>query len=99
MTRVPGVGQVQISGAGEYAMRFWLRPDTLAKLEITVSDIVNAIQAQNTVNAAGQIGGNPVPPGQQFTYTVRAPGRLASPAEFESIVVRARPDGSVVRVK
>ena len=76
MTRVQGIGQVQISGAGQYAMRFWVRPDTLAKLEITVNDIVNAIQAQNTVNAAGQIGGNPVPPGQQFTYTVRAPGRL-----------------------
>ena len=99
MTRVPGIGQVQISGAGQYAMRFWVRPDTLAKLEITVNDIVSAIQAQNTVNAAGQIGGNPVPAGQQFTYTVRAPGRLASPEEFEKIVVRARPDGSVVRVK
>ena len=99
MTRVQGIGQVQISGAGQYAMRFWVRPDTLAKLEITVNDIVSAIQAQNTVNAAGQIGGNPVPPGQQFTYTVRAPGRLTSPEEFEKIVVRARPDGSVVRVK
>jgi HAE1 family hydrophobic/amphiphilic exporter-1 len=99
MTRVPGIGQVQISGAGQYAMRFWVRPDTLAKLEITVNDIVSAIQAQNTVNAAGQIGGNPVPAGQQFTYTVRAPGRLTSPEEFEKIVVRARPDGSVVRVK
>src|SRR5215470_16044800 len=99
MTRVPGVGQVQISGAGQYAMRFWVRPDTLAKLEITVGDIVNAIQAQNTVNAAGQIGGNPVPPGQQFTYTVRAPGRLDTTDAFGDIVVRARPDGSVVRIK
>ena len=99
MTRVPGIGQVQISGAGQYAMRFWVRPDTLAKLEITVNDIINAIQAQNTVNASGQIGGNPVPSGQQFTYTVRAPGRLTAPADFENIVVRARPDGSIVRVK
>ena len=79
MTRVPGVGQVQISGAGQYAMRFWVRPDTLGKLEVTVNDVINAIQAQNTVNAAGQIGGNPAPPGQQFTYTVRAPGRLETP--------------------
>ena len=99
MTRVPGIGQVQIFGAGPYAMRLWLSPDLLAKLEITVNEVVDAIQAQSTVNAAGQIGGNPVPPGQQFTYTVRAPGRLVSAADFGEIVVRARPDGSVVRVK
>ena len=99
MTRVPGIGQVQIFGAGPYAMRFWVQPDLLAKLEITVNELVSAIQAQSTVNAAGQIGGNPVPPGQQFTYTVRAPGRLVSAADFGEIVVRARPDGSIVRVK
>jgi HAE1 family hydrophobic/amphiphilic exporter-1 len=99
MTRVPGIGQVQISGAGEYAMRFWVRPDTLGKLDVTVNDVINAIQAQNTANAAGQIGANPAPPGQQFTYTVRAPGRLETPRAFEDIVVRARPDGSVVRIK
>src|SRR5215831_15876094 len=99
MTRVPGVGQVQISGAGQYAMRVWVRPDALAKLEITVNDVVGAIQSQNTVNAAGQIGANPAPPGQEFTYTVRAPGRLETPAAFGDIVVRARPDGSVVRIK
>ena len=83
MTRVQGIGQVQISGAGQYAMRIWVRPDTLAKLEITVNDIINAIQAQNTANASGQIGANPAPPGQQFTYTVRAPGRLETPEAFE----------------
>jgi len=99
MTRVPGVGQVQISGAGQYAMRMWVRTDTLAKLSITVNDVINAIQAQNTANASGQIGANPAPPGQQFTYTVRAPGRLETPAAFGDIVVRARPDGSVVRVR
>ena len=64
-----------------------------------MNDIVEAIQAQSTVNAAGQIGANPVPPGQQFTYTVRAPGRLVSTTDFGNIVVRARPDGSIVRVK
>src|SRR5438094_3178757 len=99
MTRVPGVGQVQISGAGQYAMRMWVRPDTLAKLEITVNDVISAIQAQNTENAAGQIGANPAPPGQEFTYTVRAPGRLETADDFGNIVVRARSDGSVVRVK
>ncbi len=99
MTRVPGVGQVQISGAGPYAMRVWLRPDTLANLDITANDVISAIQAQNAANASGQIGGNPAPPGQPFTYTVRAPGRLETPDAFGDIVVRARPDGSVVRIR
>ncbi len=99
MTRVPGVGQVQIFGAGQYAMRFWVRPDTLAKLGITVSEIVDALNQQNTVNPAGQVGAEPVPKGQEFTYTVRAQGRLASKEDFENIVVRANPDGSLVRMK
>jgi len=99
MSRVPGVGQVTIFGAGQYAMRFWVRPDTLASLGVTISDIANAIANQNTVNPAGQIGAAPVPRGQEFTYTVRAQGRLLSPEEFGNIVVRANPDGSIVRMK
>src|SRR4249920_3882614 len=99
MSRVPGVGQVAIFGADKYAMRFWVRPDTLASLGITVSDIVAALNNQNTVNAAGQIGAEPVPPGQEFTYTVRAQGRLLNAEEFGNIVVRANPDGSIVRMK
>ena len=99
MTRVPGIGQVQIFGAGQYAMRFWVRPDQLAKLGITVTEITNAIKAQNTVNPAGQIGMEPVPPGQEFTYTVRAQGRLESEEEFGNIVIRANQDGSMVRLK
>jgi multidrug efflux pump len=99
MSRVPGVGQVSIFGAGQYAMRFWLRPDTLASLGITISDITAALNNQNTVNPAGQIGAEPVPPGQEFTYTVRAQGRLLSAEEFGNIVVRANPDGSIVRMK
>ncbi len=99
MTRVPGIGQVQIFGAGQYAMRFWVDPDTLAKLEITVSEITSAIQDQNTVNPAGQVGGEPVPKGQEFTYTVRAQGRLQTIEDFENVVVRANPDGSIVRMK
>ena len=67
---------MQVFGAGQYAMRFWVKPDQLAKLSITVTDIINAVQAQNTVNPAGQIGGEPTPKGQEFTYTVRAQGRL-----------------------
>jgi len=99
MTRVPGIGQVTIFGAGQYAMRFWVRPDQLAKLGITVTEIMNAIKAQNTVNPAGQIGAEPVPPGQEFTYTVRAQGRLETEEEFANIVIRANPDGSIVRLK
>jgi HAE1 family hydrophobic/amphiphilic exporter-1 len=99
LTRVPGVGQVQIFGAGKYAIRLWVNPDTLGKLDITVSEIMRALQAQNTVNPAGQVGGEPAPKGQEFTYAVRAQGRLASVQEFENVVVRAKPDGSLVRVK
>jgi HAE1 family hydrophobic/amphiphilic exporter-1 len=99
LTRVPGIGSVQVFGAGKYAMRLWVRPDQLAKLGITVPEIVAAIQSQNTVNPAGQIGGEPVPKGQEFTYSVRAQGRLTTPEEFEQIVVRATPDGGIVRVK
>ncbi len=99
MSRVPGIGQVRVFGAGQYAMRFWVRPDQLAKLGITVSEILNAIKAQNTVNPAGQVGADPVPPGQEFTYSVRAQGRLQSEEEFGNIVIRANPDGSMVRLK
>jgi HAE1 family hydrophobic/amphiphilic exporter-1 len=76
IARAQGIGNVQIFGAGEYAMRLWVRPDQLAKLGITVTDIINTIQAQNTVNPAGQVGGEPVPKGQEYTYAVRAQGRL-----------------------
>ena len=99
MSRTSGVGQVQIFGASQYAMRFWVRPDTLASLGVTISDITDALAKQNTVNPAGQIGAAPVPRGQQFTYTVRAQGRLLSPQEFGNIVVRANPDGSIVRMR
>ena len=99
LTRVPGIASVTIYGAGQYAMRIWVDPNKLANLGITVTDVVNALQTQNNVNPAGQIGGQPVPPGQEFTYTVRTQGYLTSAAQFGQIVVRANPDGSVVRVK
>ncbi|MEI8013354.1 MAG: multidrug efflux RND transporter permease subunit [Nitrospira sp.] len=98
LTRITGVGQVQLFGAGQYAMRLWVKPDQLAKLELTVLDLVNAINAQNTVNPAGQVGAEPVPTGQEFTYTVRAQGRLVTDEEFANIVVRANTDGSFVRL-
>ncbi len=99
LTRSTGIGNVQIFGAGQYAMRLWVKPDQLGKLGITVTDIINAIQAQNTVNPAGQVGGEPVPKGQEYTYSVRAQGRLVSTDDFGQIVVRETPDGGVVRVK
>ena len=99
LSRVQGIGSVQVFGAGKYAMRLWVKPDQLARLSITVPEIVSAIQSQNTVNPAGQIGGEPAPKGQEFTYSVRAQGRLTTPEEFADIVVRATPDGGIVRVK
>ncbi len=99
LTRVPGISRVQVLGAGQYAMRVWVKPDQLAKLGITVPQITQALQVQNNVNPAGQIGGEPVPGGQEFTYTVRAQGRLTSPEEFGDIILRASPDGALVRLK
>lgn len=99
LTRVPGIASVTVFGAGQYAMRCWVKPDRLAKLGVTVPEIIKAIQTQNTVNPAGQIGGEPVPKGQDFTLAVRAEGRLPSPEEFGNIVIRANPDGSVLYMK
>ena len=99
LTRVPGIARVQVFGAGQYAMRIWVKPDQLAKLGVTVPQIVSALEAQNTVNPAGQIGGEPIPAGQQFTYTVRAQGRLITPDEFGEIILRSNPDGSTLRLK
>src|SRR5512135_1532374 len=99
MTRVPGIASVTVFGAGQYAMRFWVRPDQLAKLNITIPEIVDAIQKQNTVNPSGQVGAEPAPPGQEYTYAIRSQGRLENPEEFEQIVLRANPDGSLVRLK
>jgi HAE1 family hydrophobic/amphiphilic exporter-1 len=99
LTRSYGISSVTIFGAGQYAMRFWVNPDQLAKLQITVPEIISAIKAQNNVNPSGQIGGEPVPNGQEFTFAVIAQGRLVTEDEFSQIVVRANPDGSIVRLK
>jgi HAE1 family hydrophobic/amphiphilic exporter-1 len=99
LLRSPGIGNVQVFGAGQYAMRMWVKPDTLSKLGVTVPDIVSAIQAQNTVNPAGTVGGDPAPKGTEFTYAVLAQSRLVSPEEFGAIVVRETPDGGTVRVR
>jgi HAE1 family hydrophobic/amphiphilic exporter-1 len=99
LTRVPGVSRVQVFGAGQYAMRVWVKPDQLAKLGITVPEITQALEVQNNVNPAGQIGGEPTPHGQEFTYTVRTQGRLTTAEQFGDIIVRATEGGSVVRLK
>src|ERR1700722_13037523 len=99
LLRVKGVGDIRNLGASDYSMRMWLNPDLLARLGLTVTDIQNAIRAQNVVNPAGQIGAEPAPPGQQLTYTMRAQGRLVNPEEFGNVVIRENPDGSNVRVR
>src|SRR6185503_2861106 len=97
--RVPGVGEVRLFGASDYAMRIWVKPDVLAKLGLAVPDIARAVQQQSAVNPAGQVGAEPAPMGKEMTYTVRAQGRLSTPEEFGQIVVRSASDGSVVRLK
>jgi hydrophobic/amphiphilic exporter-1 (mainly G- bacteria), HAE1 family len=99
LLRSYGIGIVNVFGAGQYAMRMWVKPDQLAKLGVTVPEIISAVQAQNTVNPAGKVGGDPAPKGTEFTYAVLAQSRLLSPEQFGQIVVRENPDGGVVRVR
>ena len=99
LTRVQGISRVQVFGAGQYAMRIWVNPDQLTKLQVTVPQVLAAVQTQNSVNPAGQVGAEPIASGQQFTYTVRAQGRLTTPEEFGNILIRANPDGSSLRLK
>ncbi len=89
LKRIPGVGDAQIFGAMDYSMRLWLRPDRMAQLGVTTTEISNAIAAQNKQNAAGKIGQEPAPNGQQLVYTVTAKGRLTTPEQFGNIVIRA----------
>jgi len=99
LTRLTGIASVTVFGAGTYAMRLWLDPAKLANFNVTTQDVYNAVNQQNTVNPSGQTGAEPVPPGQQMTFTVRAPGRLVTEDQFRDIVIRADHNGSVVRVK
>ena len=99
LARIRGVGQVTLAGGSDYAMRIWIRPDRIAKLGLTVPDIVGAINQQNQLSPAGQIGGAPAAAGTEYTYTVRTQGRLLNEEEFGSIIVRSNPDGSQVFLK
>src|ERR1700724_3855273 len=97
IARVRGVSRVQVFG-GTYALRVWVQPDKMAKLGVTAPEVIAAIQTQNNVNPAGQIGGEPIPKGQQFTYTVRTQGRLVKTEEFGNIIIRANADGSILHL-
>jgi HAE1 family hydrophobic/amphiphilic exporter-1 len=99
MLRVPGVSQVDLAGGAEYGMRIWLQPDKLANLGLTPADVIGAIKQQNIQAPSGQVGAAPSASDQQFTYTVRAPGKFSTPEEFGEILVRATEDGRQVRVK
>lgn len=97
--RVKGVGEVRSFGAGDYAMRAWVKPDVLSAMGIAVSDISAAVQRQSNVNPSGKVGAEPSPGGVEKTYTVRSQGRLKTAEEFGDIVIRSASDGSVVRLK
>jgi HAE1 family hydrophobic/amphiphilic exporter-1 len=99
ITQLKGISNINVFGAGQYAMRFWVKPDQLAKLNLTVNDIITAINAQNTPNPAGLVGGPPTPHGQEFTYAITAQGRLVTEKEFGDIIIRENGDGSIVRLK
>jgi multidrug efflux pump len=98
LKRLPGTTNVQIFGAKDYAMRIWLKPDRLAQLKLTPGDVANAINEQNAQFAAGKVGQSPIGQGQDLVYTITSKGRLADPAQFKEIIVRANPDGSTVRL-
>lgn len=99
LKRVPGTTNVQIFGAKDYAMRVWLKPDRMTQLRVTVDEITRALNEQNAQFAAGKIGQPPTGAGQEMVYTITTQGRLATVEEFEKIIVRARPDGSSLRLK
>jgi HAE1 family hydrophobic/amphiphilic exporter-1/multidrug efflux pump len=99
LKRVKGVGDVTIFGAQDYSMRVWLKPDRMAQLGLTTTEVASAIRAQNAQNAAGKIGQEPAPSDQQLVYTVTAKGRLLTPEEFGNIVIRASGPNGLLRLK
>jgi len=99
LARIPGIGRADVLGASDYSMRIWIRPDRLAKLGITVPELMNAIREQNVIVPGGKFGAEPAPPGTDFTYTVKLPDRLTTEKEFGDILVRTNEDGSQIKVK
>ncbi|WP_422358570.1 efflux RND transporter permease subunit [Reichenbachiella sp.] len=98
LSRIKGIGRVNVLGASDYSMRIWIKPDRLSHLGLTVPEILTAINEQNIIVPGGKFGAEPAPPGTEFTYTVRLPERFNSPREFEEIVVRTKEDGSQVKL-
>src|SRR6266567_2984500 len=96
---LPGVGESRLASPQVYSMRVWLNPDRMTQFGVTATDVSNAIQAQNRQNPAGAIGQPPAPSGTDFQYSVTAPGRLVEPSQFDDIVIRARPDASLLRIR
>ncbi len=99
LSRIKGIGRVDILGTSDYSMRIWVKPDLLSKMGITVPEILNAINEQNVIVPGGKFGAEPAPPGTEFTYTVRLPERFNSPEAFEDIVIRTNEDGSQVKIR
>ena len=99
LKRVPGVADATIFGARDYSMRIWLRPDKMAQLGVTATDVAAAIRAQNAQYAAGKIGQDPAPDDQSLIYTVTAQGRLVQPEEFGNVVLRSSGPGGVLRIR
>jgi HAE1 family hydrophobic/amphiphilic exporter-1 len=99
LARIKGIGRVDVLGASDYSMRIWVKPDRLAQMKISVTDIIRAINEQNTIVPGGKFGAEPAPPGTEFTYTVRLPSRFNSAEEFGNIVIRTLADGTQVKLK
>ena len=99
LKRIEGVGDAQVMSANDYSIRIWLKPDIMSQLGLSVNDVINAVQAQNTQRAAGKIGQPPLTGKVDKTYSIIAPGRLKDPAQFEEIILRANPDGTSLRLK
>lgn len=99
LSRLPGVGSVNVFGAGQYSMRVWLDPNKLQALELTPQDVIQAIQQQSQQVTAGQIGMPPTPQGQAFQYTLNVQGRLDETSEFDDVIVKTGSNGDVTRVR
>ncbi len=96
--RIPGVGDAQMWGQ-EYSIRIWMQPDKLSQLGLAASDVISAVRAQNSQFAGGRVGVEPMPEAVDFTFSVQAQGRLATPEEFEQIIVHTTDAGAIVRLK
>ena len=99
LARIKGIGRVNVIGASDYSMRIWIKPDRLAQMGITVSEIMDALRAQSVIVPGGKFGAEPAPPGTEFTYTVRLPERLQSEKQFGEVVIRTADDGAQVKIK